>query len=508
MNIIELLNPLRQRAGKKLTTGLDDATLLRFAASHPELELAAQEAVAAYRKFSVEFPELLDADEAAQMAALQAGFVNFYAADNVNPYVAIAARGSWIITLKGAVVNDCGGYGMIGLGHAPQEVLDVMAEPSVMANVMTASASHLRLERALRAEIGATRASQPYSRFICMNSGSESVTVAGRICDINTKLMTDAGGRHAGKRVKRIAVKGAFHGRTELPAMYSDSSSKAYAQYLASHKHHEQQLITISPYSVAELEAAFAQAEQSGWYIEAVFLEPVMGEGNPGRALTREFYDAARRLTADHGTLLLVDSIQAGLRAHGCLSVLDYPGFESAIAPDFETYSKALNAGQYPLSVLAMSERAANLYRTGVYGNTMTTNPRALEVACTVMKLITPAVKKNIVARGAEFLEKLGTLQKELGGMITSVQGTGLLFSCELSENYKCYGAGSTEEFMRMHGIGVIHGGTNSLRFTPHFRVTSAEVDLIVANLKHALINGPSKAAKSQEAIAPMKQAA
>ncbi len=505
MNIVELLKPLRARAGKKLTTGLDDATLMRFAASHPELELAAQEAVASYRQFSVEFPELLDLDEAVQMASLQAGLVNFYAADNVNPYVAIAARGSWIVTLKGAVVNDCGGYGMMGLGHAPQEVLDVMAQPAVMANVMTASASHLRLDRALRAEIGAARGACPFSRFICMNSGSESVTVAGRICDINTKLMTDEGGLHAGKRVKRIAVKGAFHGRTELPALYSDSSSKAYAQHLASHKHHEKQLITITPYSVSELEAAFARAELEGWYIEAVFLEPVMGEGNPGRALTLEFYNAARRLTAAHGTLLLVDSIQAGLRAHGCLSVVDYPGFEGIEAPDFETYSKALNAGQYPLSVLAMSERAANLYRTGVYGNTMTTNPRALDVACTVMQAITPAIKENIVTRGKEFLDKLSALQNELGGMITSVQGTGLLFSCELASTYKCYGAGSTEDFMRMHGIGVIHGGTNSLRFTPHFRVTSAEVDLIIGALKYALINGPSKALPLAEAI---KQAA
>ena len=39
MNIIELLNPLRQRAGKKLTTGLDDATLLRFVAQHPEFSM-------------------------------------------------------------------------------------------------------------------------------------------------------------------------------------------------------------------------------------------------------------------------------------------------------------------------------------------------------------------------------------------------------------------------------------------------------------------------------------
>ena len=63
------------------------------------------------------------------------------------------------------------------------------------------------------------------------------------------------------------------------------------------------------------------------------------------------------------------------------LSIVDYPGFEGVEAPDMETYSKALNGGQYPLSVLAVNERAANLYRKGVYGNTMTTNPRAMDIA-------------------------------------------------------------------------------------------------------------------------------
>lgn len=490
MNIIELLKPLRNRAGKALTVGLDDATVMRFSASHPELVVAAEEAIAAFRSFSREFPELLDLDEAAQISALQAGYVNFYREDNLNPYVAIAARGAWVITLKGAVVHDNGGYGMLGLGHAPQEVLEVMSQPAVMANVMTASASQLRFERALRAQINVANGC-PYARFLCMNSGSEAVSVAGRIADVNTKLMTDPGARHAGKSVKRIAVKGAFHGRTELPAHYSDSSRKAYVEHLASFRDAVIPLITIEPYSVTQLEAAFEEAEREGWFVEAVFLEPVMGEGNPGRALTREFYEAARRLTEAHGTLLLVDSIQAGLRAHGCLSILDYPGFEGVAAPDFETYSKALNAGQYPLSVLAMSSKAAGLYRKGVYGNTMTTNPRALDVACVVLKQLTPALRANIVERGREFLSKLELLKNELGGLITSTQGTGLLFSCELSFDFKCYGAGSTEEYMRKLGIGVIHGGTNSLRFTPHFRVTSAEVDLVVAGLKHALVNGP-----------------
>src|SRR5690606_31988058 len=154
-------------------------------------------------------------------------------------------------------------------------------------------------------------------------------------------------------------------------------------------------LIAIAPYDVEALRRAFAEAEASGWFIEAVFLEPVMGEGDPGRALPRAFYDAARELTTAHGSLLLVDSIQAGLRAHGVLSIVDYPGFEGIDAPDLETYSKALNAGQYPLSVLAATAHAAGLYRTGVYGNTMTTNPRALDVACVVLETLPAAARKH-----------------------------------------------------------------------------------------------------------------
>ena len=82
-------------------------------------------------------------------------------------------------------------------------------------------------------------------------------------------------------------------------------------------------------------------------------------------------------------------------------------------------------------------------------------------------------------------------LARELPGMITAVQGTGLLLSCELASDFKCYGAGSTEEFMRECGIGVIHGGVNSLRFTPCFNVRSDEVDLVVDGVRRALIEGP-----------------
>jgi acetylornithine/succinyldiaminopimelate/putrescine aminotransferase len=121
----------------------------------------------------------------------------------------------------------------------------------------------------------------------------------------------------------------------------------------------------------------------------------------------------------------------------------------------------------------------------------MTTNPRALDVACAVLEQITPELRANIRTRGQQAIAMLEALKAELGGLITKVQGTGLLFSCELAPQFKGYGTGSTEEWLREHGLGVIHGGENSLRFTPHFAMGAQELDLLVSLVKRALLEGP-----------------
>ena len=497
MAITDKLAPLRAHTGARRTTGLDDATLERFAARHPDLVEAIDAAVVEYARVRAEFPELLDMDEDAQTVEVQSGFVNFYSHDAANPYVALTARGPWIVTLKGAVIYDTGGYGMLGFGHTPPAVLEAMARSQAMANIMTPSVSQLRFARAMRKEIGQRRGGCPYSAFLCLNSGSESVSLAARIVDANAKTLTDPGARHAGRTIKRLVVKGAFHGRTERPALYSDSSRKTYMQHLASFRG-EDSVIAVAPYDTDALRKAFADADANGWFIEAMFLEPVMGEGDPGRSVPVAYYELARELTRAHGSLLLVDSIQAGLRATGYLSIVDYPGFEQVDAPDMETYSKALNAAQYPLSVLAVTESAKAIYKRGLYGNTMTANPRALDVACAVLGQLTPALRENIQQRGKQALAMLEALKEETGGRITKVQGTGLLFSCELARGYKGYGTGSTEEWMRERGIGVIHGGENSLRFTPHFAVAEDELELVVSMVQRALLEGP----RQEQAVA------
>jgi len=486
---LDVLTTIRSYVGQITTPGLNDEEINFFCDRDPLLVEAIDEAEHMFSWFKNEFgPTYEGSDELNLIEYLQDGFVNFYNPATVNPYVALAARGPWVITSHGAVVHDNGGYGMLGGGHGPRDVINAMGKNWVMANVMTPSFSQKRLEQRLRKELGHTRGSCPFEKFICMNSGSESVTVSMRIADVNAKNMTQDGGRHAGAKIKMLAVEQGFHGRTDRPAQMSHSCKGKYDKVLASFQNRDN-LILVPANDVAGLQEAFAHAEANNVFIELMAIEPVQGEGNPGQCVDRAFYDEARRLTKEHGSLLLVDSIQAGIRGQGTLSVIDYDGFQTAEAPDLETWSKALNAGQYPLSVLGMNQRAADLYVTGIYGNTMTTNPRALETAVTVLESMTPELRTNIRERGAEFVEKLTRLQSEFPDIITKVQGTGLLCSAELEpEHFPVVGMAAVEPWCRRRGLGVIHGGINALRFTPHFNLTSEEIDLIVGIVKEAIV--------------------
>src|SRR3546814_14082392 len=65
--LIDKLAPLRAHKGKRLTTGLDDATLAKFAASHPELAAAVDAAAAEYANLKAAFADLIDLAETAQV---------------------------------------------------------------------------------------------------------------------------------------------------------------------------------------------------------------------------------------------------------------------------------------------------------------------------------------------------------------------------------------------------------------------------------------------------------
>ena len=501
MTVSSCLEPLwsiRQAAGPAWTVGLPDDVILRFASRDPRLEAAIRLAAAARAELAAEYGRFFALPERELCRALQARILNFYPAPSVNPYVPLAASGPWIVTAHGAVLHDSGGYGMLGLGHAPADVVEAVGRGLPMANVMTPSLSQFRLTERLTREIGRTRGGCPFGRFVFLNSGSEAVSFACRMSDIHGYNLTSPGAPHAGKGATRLAIVDGFHGRTEGPARLSQSSRADYQGHLASYRGHDR-TIFVPVNDVAALRQAFGQAERRGLFIESVFVEPVMGEGVPGLALGRDFYDAARGLTRLSGSLLVVDSVQAALRAQGCLSIVDYPGFETCDPPDLETYSKALNAGQYPLSVIALTEAAAAEYVTGLYGNTMTGNPRAMEAACAVLDAVTDDLRQNIRDRGREFVAALERLAGEFPGAIERVVGTGLMVSAILDPSrYRVLGEGGFEQYLRTHGIEMIHGGQSGLRFTPPFDVTREEIALIVSMVRQGLADlaaEPDKAA-------------
>ena len=118
-DVIAILDQMRASSGHADTVGLSNDVILDFVSRDKKLMQAVQEAEIKQKEFT---SELLMMDESDLVSHLQEDFVNFYAPATINPYVALAARGPWIVTSHGAVVHDNGGYGMLGGGHGPEAV--------------------------------------------------------------------------------------------------------------------------------------------------------------------------------------------------------------------------------------------------------------------------------------------------------------------------------------------------------------------------------------------------
>lgn len=479
---LSLLSEMRNAAGAHKSVGLPDAVLKQFEDDSRLNEVIA----AAHTEWKgLDRDTTYGMDEDKLIAKIFQGFQHLYPEVTRQPYVPIAARGPWMVSLHGAIVHDSGGYGMLGMGHNPVKQLEAMSEERVMANHMTPSLVHIDFINALKAEIGRSRPQCPYESFICLNSGSEANEMVLRLCDLH------AGHVCGNRKIHNLVCEGAFHGRTLAAALITDTSKESYKEtkaYIQLASQAYNYVLTVPQNDTEALRKVFARCEEEYCWIQALYLEGVMGEGNPGMKLNPDFYMAARELTMKHDGALCIDSIQAGIRTTGNLSICDYPGFEQLPCPDFEVFSKALNGGQYPMSLVALSPRGASWYRHGVYGNTMTGNPRACAIATATLKMMTPGLRQNIVEMGDYFVAKYEAMMKEMPDCIARVNGTGLLFQVKLDPAVPVTAIDGVEMLLRQRGVNVIHGGTNALRFTPNFDITKKEADLQIHAVKEVLL--------------------
>ena len=111
-NSLSKLLDIRENSGEPDTIGILDSEIINFLSLDKKLSIAIDEAHSYHLKLRKEMGTILLKNEKKLVEELQSGYINFYAPATVNPYVAIAGKGPWIITAYGSGLHDNGGYGM------------------------------------------------------------------------------------------------------------------------------------------------------------------------------------------------------------------------------------------------------------------------------------------------------------------------------------------------------------------------------------------------------------
>ena len=229
-----------------------------------------------------------------------------------------------------------------------------------MANVMTPSCRQLRFTRALEREIGHTRGGSPV-HALSLPQLRFRIGVAGLPHRRRQRQADDRCRRPAMPAARSSASRSRAHS-TAAPNVrrcYSDSTPQglraAPGQLPRRTQSADGRTVQRRPAAPGLRRRRQERLVHRGDVPRAGHGRRRSGPRGDAGVLRRR----ARTDASAHGSLFLVDSIQAGLRAHGVLSIDRLPGLrEASMPPDMETYSKAINGGQYS-AVGACGQRQA-----------------------------------------------------------------------------------------------------------------------------------------------------
>lgn len=258
------------------------------------------------------------------------------------------------------------------------------------------------------------------SRVFLTNSGTEAVEAAFKM----TRRVASSSG--TGTRTRVLALDGAFHGRS-MGAL-ALTAKPAYREPFEPLPGGVEHL----PFGdLAALEAAFApQAVAERGEVAALVVEPVQGEAGV-RPLPPGYLAAARRLTANHGALLVLDEVQTGLGRCGSWFAYQQPEIGGGIVPDVVTVAKGLGGG-FPVGAVIAYGDAARLFGRGQHGSTFGGNPVAAAAALATMGVIErDGLLGNVREVGALLRQKIETSGSPL---VKEVRGRGLLLAVVLHE--------------------------------------------------------------------------
>ena len=305
-----------------------------------------------------------------------------------------SARGATITDVEGNTYIDyVGSWGPMILGHADEEVVAAIQEVAAKG---TSFGAPTELEISLAQEVIDAVASIEMVRMV--SSGTEATMAAIRLA------------RGVTGRTKLVKFEGCYHGHADSLLVKAGSGvatlglpdSPGIPAVLA------QNTITV-PFNNAE---ALAQVFAEHADIAAVIIEPVVG--NMGCVPPRAGYlDAVRKLTRDHGALLIFDEVMTGFRvARGGAQEL------YGITPDITTLGKIIGGG-LPVGAYGGSREIMNhiapvgpIYQAG----TLSGNPLSMMAGLvTLRRLRAKSVYERLESASRKLCDGLARAAREAG---------------------------------------------------------------------------------------------
>ncbi|WP_447003386.1 acetylornithine transaminase [Saccharothrix isguenensis] len=284
-------------------------------------------------------------------------------------------------------------------------------------------------------------------RVLFCNSGAEANEAAFKLS------------RRTG-RTKVVATDGGFHGRTmgALALTGQPTKREPFEPLVPG-------VVHIPFGDVAALEAAIDDDTA------AFVVEPVQGEN--GVVVPPEGYlQAARRITAEHGALLVLDEVQTGIGRLGSWFAFHQAG----IVPDVITLAKGLGGG-LPLGACIAVGPAKDLFEPGHHGTTFGGNPVCCAAALAVLDTI---AADGLLEHTAAVGKEIATGVEALGHpLIAGVRGAGLLIGIMLREAVSAQAAAAAQRA----GYLINPIQPDVIRLAPPLVLDEADAHRLVADL-------------------------
>ncbi|MGH2900124.1 MAG: ornithine--oxo-acid transaminase, partial [Solirubrobacteraceae bacterium] len=288
-----------------------------------------------------------------------AALADRYTAHNYHPLPVTVthAEGSWVHDDRGRRHLDAlSAYSALNFGHRHPRLVAAAQRQLERVTLTSRAFSNDQLgpfARDLAALTGK-------DRVLPMNTGAEAVETAIKAA---RKWGTDVKGVAPG-RATIIVAEGNFHGRTTTIVSFSDDplARDGFGPFTPG-------FVSVPFGDAAALEAAL---RERGGDVVGFLVEPIQGEAGvviPPAGYLRD----ARRLTREHGALLIADEIQSGLGRTGATFACEH----EAVVPDVYVLGKALGGGIVALSAIAADDDVLGVFGPGTHGSTFGGNPLA-----------------------------------------------------------------------------------------------------------------------------------